>query len=88
MVEIALKTASRGKRQPWFTKEIAGFWRQFHKAELQWLQCKNLDERRILRKGYLEKRKAFRTAGQRRVMRIKCVWNLKGWQSTQGSGRR
>ena len=54
LVEIRVKIGSRGRRQPWFTKEIAGLRRQFHKAELQWLQCKSLDERRILRKWYLE----------------------------------
>ena len=51
LVEIREKTGSRGRGQPWFTKEIVGLQRQFHKAELQWLQCKSLEERRILRKG-------------------------------------
>ena len=58
LVEVKVKIGSRDRGQPWFTKEIVGLWRQFHKAELQWLQCRSLDERRILRKGYWEKRKA------------------------------
>ena len=42
--------------------QLAGLQKEFHTAEGLWLHCKDLDERRMLREGYLEKRRTFKRA--------------------------
>ena len=43
------------KRQPWFTRELARFRAQFHKAEKDWLSCSDEQMRRQKRMTYLRR---------------------------------
>ena len=43
--------------QPWFTKKIAAQRRCFHKAEADWLKCKDPKERRQKREDYCKMRR-------------------------------
>ena len=42
--------------------QLAGLQKELHREEGLWLHCKDLDGRRMLREGYLEKGSTFKRA--------------------------
>ena len=69
---VQVRKEERGGRrgQPWFTKKIAEQRRCFHKAEADWLKCKDPKERRHRREDYCKMRRVY----AREVNRAKSAW--------------
>ena len=44
------------KGQTWFTKEVRQLWREFHRAESEWLRCVDQVKRRGTRLKYVKRR--------------------------------
>ena len=54
-------------------------------AEVLWVHCKSVEERRGRRNEHLEKRRAFKWAvrkARKSYENQKCIQSLKNWQST------
>ena len=62
-LEVKVKEGRRG--QPWFTKEIAGLRKAWHRAEKEWLSCGDKEAKREKRRVYVEKRKRYIRAVRR-----------------------
>ena len=77
LVQVRLKGKEERKGQPWFTKKIAGQRRCFHKAEADWLKCKDPQEKRQRREDYCKVRRVY----AREVKRAKRAWE--GNQQTE-----
>ena len=86
--DITMKGNER--RQPWFTHESAKLRKEFHRAEKEWLGCRDNELRKRKRSAYLEKRRVYKRAIGRTKMRYvehKCselediVRNPKKWWS-------
>ena len=71
--EITMKGNER--RQPWFTHESAKLRKEFHRAEKEWLGCRDNELRKRKRSAYLEKRRVYKRAvgrAKKRYVEHKC----------------
>ena len=69
LVEVSRRKI--GGEQPWFSRELVRFRKEFHRAEREWLDCDNQEMRRRKRTEYVKMRKAYKVAVSRAKRKFK-----------------